>query len=415
MRTAPIVIIALAVSIATSLGMTIEGMIDVGRAPAFGLAVSASSYAVGAALVVGYLELASRLRGSAAVGMKLAAGAVVCGRAVDLARWVAVTASPRFIMHHATLSLVASGICSLSMIAGLTIAAWPRTNRAIAGCVAAVISLALGVFAIPLVFAVVDSRSGLRVAQAVGHLPWICEALAVMWLVAQITPAEAVPDPRLAARGVRWMSRALWGRVFAVIAFVFVTISMTGNQRTLQSLYVGELALTLVLFGAFGIGALAVVKAATGVRRVPFVLAGLGMFWCGAMTLARVPMIYEMFTGRGGLEGFVDSHVGVFAVAEPLVMLLSIGVVASGLRSIGAVRTAADASTSVAFAAVMVAAIAVQEWGLQAADSQSAVIGVMLLASILVIIAMGLMAMVLGGVAARLESNVPDLPTAKVV
>jgi hypothetical protein len=105
----------------------------------------------------------------------------------------------------------------------------------------------------------------------------------------------------------------------------------------------------------------------------------------------------------------------VFAVADPLAMLLSIGAVASGLRSIGAVRTGADASTGVAFAAVMVAAISVQEWGLHTADSTSSVIGVMLLASILVIIAMGLMAMVLGGAAARLESNVPDLPTAKIV
>jgi len=86
MRKAPIVMVALIVSIVTALGWSADALVDPLVGTGFGLALLASYYAVGAALVIGLLELGARLRGTAAVGMKIAAASVVCSRVVELVR-----------------------------------------------------------------------------------------------------------------------------------------------------------------------------------------------------------------------------------------------------------------------------------------------------------------------------------------
>ncbi len=419
MRNIPILRAGFALTIINTLGWFAMSTFDAWPMNTTAVIVmNGAGYAAQAAMWIGCLELASRLHGRAAFGAKLAASGYAAGVAFSIAReatqaWMTSESIDTYRTVVAVLSYISLGV-ALVTTTGFVVAAWHRRRAAITGGAIAAGALAITTFA-----HVLASSDYWKLFEHISSGVWIVRVLALLWLAHRALPADATPSIPLAARGLRWMAKALWWRLAGSIAVALLSL-MTLRSSTVEAFevaFVVQIGLELAVLGAFGIGALVVARAALpeSPRRV-FVLGGLASMWCAGVMIVKAPYLYSIIRGsddfRDGMR-FVDG----LSIGEPLVAVAAIALVALALRGIPGLVALADlvSSRAIAFVCLMLASIGLASFGVEHATSSGNAIGMMLFGAGASLVAMTLMAGMFGRAAEALESAQPNLPTATVV
>lgn len=390
---------------------------------ALDLAVQGAWLGLGLVTLLGGLELVGRVHGRAALGARIAAVAFALDLGLELSlQGVQAVGGWPSIARIFDVSQWVELALSVLALGGLVVAAWHRRGAAITGLVVGAVSLTAPVLYVAgKIWS--DQDDGYQMAETAINAATAIHALALLWLVHHAEPAEPVPDDPRAARGLRLAANSLWCRLLVAALLVLFMLAAIGAQAhgetVMKIALVGQVALELLLLGAFAIGALQVARGAlAGVASAPFVLAGLGAAWCAGVMLVKTVRVCSALAGSNYLDtSFMYETLDALVVAEPVIAIGAIAVVAIGVRAVPAfaLERGYAVSRASAFVVLMLCSLGVTSLGLPKATSEGALVGMMLLACGLGLVAMALAASLIGRVAGAIDAGLAtNLPAARI-
>jgi len=372
---------------------------------------------------VGVLDLARTRVGRAALGARIAFGALVAELALTLG-WTVMTSKMSWMDHH-TLNLVlgyAWNAVVLVVIVGLAIAT-ERLGVAIAGVVLGFVAVPPEVVAKP----VFDALAlGPTTTQLVSSGMQVLHTLVLLGLVAFAARGEpAVNDPPRAVDGFRRAARALWMRVIAAAIVPALTLFMVGTRSggidTLRYAMIAAAAFNLWALVQFAVGVLQVARA-----RLPdmttwlLVLASGCALWYAGLLLAQTPeLIRMMFDDKDYMREMGQEYAQAWSIVAPVVAIASIALVVGAIAGFAGRRLNNELHTEAAgkgvgFVIVMFVAIAIQSWLLPFATSTGSLAFLILTALVCGLWGTVMMANLCTRAADAIDAG-PMLPTAKLV
>lgn len=396
------------------------------RAVRFNLISEGTTVASLALCLLGALELARRMTGRAAQGIKLAALGFAGGLAADVS-YTAIQLVDEFWKHQWISTTFAYSFFTawLLVAIGLGVAHWEK-RRDIAGAVVLVSLLAW-----PPPFLAKTLYGWLPAGKTAWTFEMVLLAFRLVVLLAAFAALErtaATSDPPLAARGLRTAAKALWLRVIAAVGLVLLTLLMIGGGGSRGSVDVLKLAMivaaiiNIVALAQVGFGAARAARAGVaGLGRWPLVVGGAATLWAAGVTLAQFPWLYKMlYKGDEGLFGRDARELAqALSVTMPLVVTAGIAAIAFAIGGLAVRRGNEELRGHVqgkgtGFVALTLVSVAIQSWMLPKAGSLGAFAMLSLLAASAGLVATVMMAKLLGLAADALESE-PGLPSASVV
>lgn len=302
------------------------------------------SFADEVLLVVGAFELARRASGEAARGLFVASYALVAVLVLDVGFGL-VTGVMKNPWEHEWLykaSDYAFFVAWVPIPVGLAIANW-RNHRGLAIAIVAV-----AVFSWPPPFAmkalhgwIPDGKAGYVIQIALNTTRIGC------FLVGFIAAARgsAAADRALAVDGLQLASRALWLRVMAAVGLVLLTLMAIagggggGSFAMLKLAMMAAAVINFIAFTQFGIGAVRVGRAALpDLGRWLLVIGGATSLWAAGVTLTQSGYLYKML--YGGADSFDREMTTEFAqaltLALPIVVIAGAGLLAIAIGGLAA-------------------------------------------------------------------------------
>jgi hypothetical protein len=374
---------------------------------------------------LGALELARRLTGRAALGVRIAAGAFIFEVALDVL-WALVQFKSN-LWDHEWIYNVADYAFWAGWIAipiGLAIALGrERQVLAIIVVAVALITWPPAFIGKPMYSWLPSGSAGQVINAGFRTLRYGCMLAAFAALAA----GQVASERPLAARGLRLAAKSLWVRLVAAAAVPLITLMVIGGKGTEGSVSMLKLAtltalvVNIVALTQFGVGALRVARASVHeLGRWPFVLGGACTLWAGGVMLGQLSFLYRMLYGKdsyGGSE--LASYAQALSIALPIIVaagmaLLAVAIGGFAARS-GNDTLRADAQAKGAgFVTLTLVAMAITTWMLPKATSVGSAAMLLLLALGASVVALVMMARLLGLAALDLEREA-SLPPATLL
>jgi hypothetical protein len=393
----------------------------------FNLASDGIGYASEVLALLGSFELARRLSGQAALGMRIVAWGFTAVLAVDI-QWSLLGFMDKMWEHETLLKAVEYTYYGawLAVPVGLCIALW-REKREL-GIFIVVVSLLTWPppFIAKQMYSWLPSgNSGFAIDAGFRFVRY---AFLLAGLVA-IARGTTVSDRATAASGLRLAAKSLWLRLIAAMAVPLITLMVIGGKGSKGSLEMLKLAtfvallVNIISFAQFGVGALRAARASvTDLGRWSLVLGGACSLWASGVMMGQLPWLYKLLYkadssssfGGGGTE-----YAQALSIALPLVVTTGMGLIAVAIAGLAArtgneeLRAHAQAKGA-GFVALSLVAMAISAWMLPKADSMSSLAMLLLLTLGAAVTAIVMMAKLLGLAADALDRD-PGLPTASVI
>jgi hypothetical protein len=393
------------------------------------LTSSGISLATEVLATLGALELARRLTGRAALGLRIVAGAFLFEIVLDLAWALLQFKSFEYMSKHEWIYKAAdyafwAGWMAIAV--GLAIAAF-RERR-----VLAIVIVAVNLLTWPPAFLAKDMYSwlpdgttGVLIDATLRGLRYALLA-AGFWVLARGAP---VSDRSVAASGLRLAAKSLWLRVIAVAAVPLLTLMVIGGKGSKGSVEMLKLAMiaglvvSLVAFIQFGVGAVRTARGSVAeLGRWPFVIGGATSLWAAGVLLGQLPWMYKMLYG-GDSFGFggdeLQRYAQALAIALPLVITAGMALVAIAIGSFAGRRGADELrghaqAKGAGFVTLQLVALAMTVWMVPEAKSLGSLAMLTLLALGSAVAAIVMLAKLLGLAADELDREAA-LPTASVI
>lgn len=395
----------------------------------FNLVSEGTGVAAEVLALFGAFELARRLTGRAALGIRLAGIGLSCAFALNAA-WGATNLVDEVWKHEWLFKTYDYALFAAWLLVpvGLALAHWDK-RRDIAG---AVILVSLLTWPPPLLAEAMygwlpEGKTGWAITMLLRGLRFAV----LLAAFAALARGAASTDHALAARGLRTAGKALWLRVIAAVGVVVLTLLVMagrGGQGSFEVLKLAMIAgavINIIALAQFGLGA---ARAARGevadLGRWPLVLGGAAALWATGVSLGQLPWLYKMLY-KGG-EGFLgrdaQEYVQALSIAMPVVVTAGVGVIAIAIGVFATRRGNEELhghvqSKGVGFVALTLVSISIQAWMIPKAMNAASLGSFMMLS----ILAAGaaltgtvMMARLLGHAADALEAE-PGLPAASVV
>jgi hypothetical protein len=374
--------------------------------------------------LVGALELARRLTGRAALGMRVVTFGFVLQIAIDVV-WALLLLKSNLYEHewvYKTMDYV-SWATWLPIPIGLAIAVWDeRRALGIAIVVVFVLTWPPRFLAEPMFSWMGHGKSGVILDSLLRALRY---ALLFAGFVAAARGATAT-DRHEAASGMRLAAKSLWLRLIAAAVVPLLTLMVIGSRgkggiELLKVATISALVINLISFTQFGVGALRAARASVPeLGRWSLVVGGSGSLFAAGVSLMQLPYVYQVLYKSDGLgfSGGAD-YIQALALAVPLIVIGGMAIIAVAIAGLGARRgneiLRADAQAKGAgFVVLSLVAIAISTWMAPDAKSLGSLAMMMLLALGAAVTALVMIARLLGLAADELDRDAP-LPTASVV
>ncbi len=379
--------------------------------------------------LLGAFELARRLTGRAALGIKLAGIGIACAFAINVL--VGATNLVEDVWKHAWLFKAfdyALFAAWLLVPVGLALAHWDK-RRDFAG---AVILVSLLTWPPPLLAEAMygwlpEGKTGWAITMLLRGVRFAV----LLAAFAALARGAASTDHALAARGLRTAAKALWLRVVAAVGVVVLTLFVIGGRGSQGSLDVLKLAMVtgaiinIIALAQFGFGAARAARGAIAdLGRWPLVVGGGAALWATGVALGQLPWLYKMlYKGGAGFGGRdAQEYAQALSIAMPLVVTVGVGVIAVAIIGFAARRgneplREQAVAKGVGFVAMTLVSIAIQAWMIPKAMKAASLGSFMVLSILAAAAALAgtvMMAKLLGHAAHALEAE-PGLPTASVV
>lgn len=376
--------------------------------------------------LVGVLELARRLTGSAALGMRIAAAGFAFEIVLDLA-WALLQFKTNLWEHEWVYKVADYAFWGgwLALPVGVAIANW-RERRMLAIIVVAVWLLTWppALLAKPMYSWLPAGKSG-EVIEAV--LRALRYAL-VLGGFAVLARGHLASDRLAASSGLRIAAKALWLRLIAAAAVPLLTLLVIGGRASKGSVEMLKLATFVALlvnifaFVQFGVGALRTARASVPeLGRWPFVLGGAASLWASGVMISQTSWLYRLLYKDGGdsFGGGGMDYAQALALALPLVITGGMALIAVGIGTFAGRRGSEELrghaqAKGAGFVTLSLVAIAMTSWMVPKATSLGSLAMLMLLALGSAVAAIVMMAKLLGLAADELDREA-GLPTASVV
>ena len=377
-------------------------------------------------VAIGLFDLARRMTGRAAVGLRLAgimfAVHFVLGHVMNLvfafelggSRWLWKVESYAF-----------WGLVTIAALA-LAAAAWRRRPAlAIGGLVLCMLTRPPEILG-ELLFKPLDL--GFTGAHVMYTTLGIVHAIAMVAMVIAASEGVAQRRRELASTGFSLASSALTLRVVAAVAGVILALLAvaaassrsggSGAEGIMKFAMFGGLVVNLASFAMFGVGALRAARAELdGVPRWTAAIAAAGSLWCMGVLLQQLPTYYQILYGHGDRGSTAQSQLTALTVAMPIVATLAGAVFAGVIASYARLRANEDlvsraSAASIGYTLLMLASIGIQSFMLENARSISGVIGLMVVAAVCGLVAQVMLARACRSAAILVDDEDPSLPKA---
>jgi hypothetical protein len=395
------------------------------------LALDAGVFACEVLALYGSFELARRLGGRAAIGIRIAAWAFVGVLAMD-GVYTAASFAERFWEHETLLQVMQYAYYAawLAVVIGVCVACGrARRLLGIAIVIVSVLTWPPPFLQKTMYGWLPGGKTGLALD---GILHGVRYALLLAGFAA-VARGTAVMNPGMAATGLRLAARSLWLRLLAAVIVPLITLMMIagksgrGGLELLRVATLAALVINIIAFTQFGIGAL---RAARGsvveLGRWRLALGAAASLWAGGVVLAQTPWVYKslykpdsLVFSRAELQVYSEA----FSVAMPIVYIAGMGLIIIAILGLAARRGNAELSghaqsKGAAFVTLSLVALAITAWMLPGAMRKSSSLGspvmLILLALGSAVVALVMLARLLNLGAGELERE-PGLPTATVV
>jgi hypothetical protein len=245
---------------------------------------------------------------------------------------------------------------------------------------------------------------------------------------AALSPSATVADRNVASSGLRLSAKSLWLRLLAAAAVPLITLLVIAGKGTPGRVEMLKLATFVALlvngfaYLQFGVGALRTARGAvTDLGRWPFVLGGAASLWVGGVLIGQMAPMYRMLYkndssmfGGSGLD-----YMQALALAMPIVVTAGTALMAVAIAGLaerhgnGELRAHAQAKGA-GFVTLSLVGVAITNWMVPKADTMSSVAMLMLLALGSIVVAIVMMAKLLGLAAEELDRDA-GLPSATLV
>lgn len=395
----------------------------------FNLVSEGTGVAAEVLALFGAFELARRLTGRAALGIRLAGIGLSCAFAINVI-WGATNLVEDVWKHEWLFKTYDYALFAAWLLVplGIALAHWDK-RRDIAG---AVILVSLLTWPPPLLAEAMyswmpEGKTGWAITMLLRGFRF---AVLLAGFAALVRGAAST-DRALAATGLRTAAKALWLRVIAAVGVVVLTLFVIAGKGGQGSFEVLKLALitgaviNIIALAQFGIGA---ARAARGevadLGRWPLVVGAGAALWATGVSLGQLPWLYKMlYKGGAGFGGSdAQDYVQALSIAMPVVVTVGVAVIAVAISGFAARRGNEELrghaqAKGAGFVALTLVSIAIQAWMIPKA-MKAASLGSFMVLSILAagaaLAGTVMMARLLGHAADALEAE-PGLPTASVV
>ncbi len=340
---------------------------------------------------VGLFDLSRRLVGRAAIATRVAgiAMASVFALATILDALQTFELLPRDRWFFTLEGYVFWAVSTASTIA-LAIAAAPRDR------VRAIAATAICLIAYPPAILGEATYGALGLGPRAAHIFYAClqvaRLIALLVLVVGATDRVAAPRQELAAQGFGQTASALWLRVIAAATAMVFTLAAVatvgrGSFAIVKFAMIGALAVNLISFAMFGLGAMRVARSELdGVPRYAAALAGAASLWCAGVMLEQLPHFYDILYHRDSFGSSGQERLQALSVAMPIVGTLSCAVFAGVIAAFGRARNdemlgARARGAGTAYVLLMLSSVAISSYLVEKAGTQSAMIGMLIVAA----------------------------------
>jgi hypothetical protein len=351
------------------------------------------SFVVKGFALYGALELATLMRGRAALGARLAAVGWAAGLVLSLVQ-VALSLNQSWRESAIPTLQWAWWAAMVSIGSGLVIAAARKPSVAIAGAVLWLLTSARPPIVEEYLWKYLLNHTTLDTLVYIANIA--LEGLAIGLLAAaavgDVPEGFAVRDSQRVRWGMTKISASLWLRLIAVGVVPLVTMATLGDHdhsvEAVGYTMIGALAVNAVAMLAFGLGALDAARSNhPDLRRGAFYVAAAAALWCGGVMLYQVPELYHRLFTEPGDFPYDTARIVVeaFEYLLPLVALAAIAAWTVGVDGFATRRERLDLAeraqrTAVLFIVLSFASFAVTKWLLPDARTDSSKMLVMLVA-----------------------------------
>jgi hypothetical protein len=301
------------------------------------------SFANEVLLVISAFELARRATGPFARGLFIAGCALVAALVLDVA--FGLTSALVKMWEHEWLYKVTdyAFYCAwLPVPIGLAIANW-RERRVLAIVVAVVFVVTWPPpFASKAFYSWLPSGKG---GYAISLALTAVRMASFLAAFAAVARGRAGTDRTLAVDGLRLAARALWLRVIAAVGLVLLTLMAVAGSGGEGSFAMLKLAMmtasiiNIVAFTQFGIGAVRAGRAElTDLGRWPLVISGATSLWAAGVTLTQLGWLYKMFYGSTDSydRSAVTEYAQSLSIVMPIVVTVGVGLLAVAIGGLAA-------------------------------------------------------------------------------
>ncbi|HEY5945854.1 MAG TPA: hypothetical protein VIV40_10200 [Kofleriaceae bacterium] len=391
----------------------------------FQLTADGVGFATEVLATFGAFELARRLTGRAALGVRIAGAALLFEIVLDLA-WALVQFKSNLWEHEWIYKAADYAFWAGWMVIpiGLFIALG-RENR-----VLGIMIVSAALLTWPPAFLAKGMYSWLPTGNAGFVIDGAMRGLRYALMLAgfaALAAQEPTSDRVIAASGLRTAAKSLWLRVIAAIVVVLLTLMVIGGRGSKGSMDVLKLAMftalivNVIAMVQFGVGALRAARGAVAdLGRWPFAISGGVALWAGGVMISQTSWLYKMLYERGSSSAFgtetANDYAQALVVAMPIVITVGIALLAVAISGFAARRGAEDLrahaqAKGAGFVTLTLVSVAIQAWMLPKAGSLGSFAMLSLLAAGSVLVAIVMMARLLNLAADELDRE-PGLPTA---
>jgi hypothetical protein len=245
---------------------------------------------------------------------------------------------------------------------------------------------------------------------------------------AAIARSTAVSDRAVAASGLRLSAKSLWLRLIAAAAVPLITLLVIAGKGTpgrvevLKLATISALVINLIAYSQFGVGALRTARGAvTELGRWPFVLGGAASLWVTGVLIGQLAPMYKLLykNGEDTFGGSGLEYAQALSLAMPLAITAGTALIAVAIAGLAARRgndelRAHAQAKGAGFVTLSLVGMAIMTWMLPKASTLSSLAMLMLLALGAMIVAIVMIAKLLGLAADELDREA-GMPTATVV